>query len=356
MSRVSRGALATLNHTWRALAAPRRALPIALVLGAMAAAEWWATRSLAALAVDLALFAGFVVVLPSAWRLLASGRAGALGLAGYLAVGIALVAALGLALPAALGLARTYVVDGSSIGVVLALVLVGGWGLGRDVELEAGLESERARAERLALESERAQLLALRAQLDPHFLFNTLNAIAEWCREDPEVAESATLRLASMLRSILDGIRAPVWPLASELALARGLFELFAIRDPEQYHLELDAPEALPEDAQVPPMLFLPLLENAITHGPSKGHAGAVRASLRADDAGIVLTIENPGAFAGRREGGEGLALVERRLALAYGARALRSGRAGLSIGAEGEGTRTELRVPLRPLASEAAA
>ena len=111
------------------------------------------------------------------------------------------------------------------------LFLVGGWGLARDIELEAGFSAERQRAERLAESAERASLLALRAQLDPHFLFNTLNAIAEWCREDPAVAEAATLRLASMLRTMLTGIRSATWPLATEIALAQSLFDLYAIRD-----------------------------------------------------------------------------------------------------------------------------
>src|SRR5690606_2726574 len=115
------------------------------------------------------------------------------------------------------------------------------------VELEADVTKERERAARLALEAERAGLLALRANLDPHFLFNTLNAIAEWCREDPAVAEAATLKLASMLRTMLEGIRAPAWPLATELALVRALFELHAIRDRERYVFRVELPEPLPD-------------------------------------------------------------------------------------------------------------
>src|SRR4030095_12586183 len=53
--------------------------------------------------------------------------------------------------------------------------------------------------------AERAELLALRSPLDPHFLFNTLNAIAEWCREDGEIAERAVMRLSAMLRTVLAG-------------------------------------------------------------------------------------------------------------------------------------------------------
>ena len=58
-------------------------------------------------------------------------------------------------------------------------------------------------------DAESARLLALKNHLDPHFLFNTLNAIAEWCRTDGEVAERAVLQLSSMLRVILEGVQQP---------------------------------------------------------------------------------------------------------------------------------------------------
>lgn len=166
----------TLIETWRALAALRRALPIALVFVAMVSAEWVITESVLTLLADVVLFAAFVFLMPAAWRVAVKSRA--VGLAGYFALAVAIVVVFGFEWPRALGLSGTYVVaDGASLGVVLVLMLVGGWGLGRDIELEAGLDAEHARAERLALSAEHARLLAMRAQLDPHFLFNTLNAI-----------------------------------------------------------------------------------------------------------------------------------------------------------------------------------
>jgi hypothetical protein len=329
--------------TLRALAAPRRAIPLALVLAAMLTSEWLATRSLPSLAVDASLFAAFCLVAPVSWRIL---RSRAAGQAAYVALGAAIVGALGLALPRALDLPGTYVAEPYSLGVVLVLWLVGGWGLGRDVELEGGYVAERARAERLAIDAERAQILALRAHLDPHFLFNTLNAIAEWCREDPKVAEKATLELAAMLREILDAIREPAWPLEAEIALARRLFDLYEVRDRERYRFVVDVPDPIP-DAHVPPMLLLPLVENAITHGPSAGHGGEVVVRVRTGGDGLDVEIRNPGAFTGRREGGEGIAIVERRIALAYG------GRARLSLSGGDGATTASLHLPRRPLAEE---
>src|SRR6185503_20288258 len=132
-----------------------------------------------------------------------------------------------------------------------------------------------------AREAERSQLLALRAHLDPHFLFNTLNAIAEWCREDGETAERAVMQLSAMLRTVLDGVRAPSWAFADELKLLDTLFELHRLRDPERVHVTRRLPAPLP-DLQVPPMLLLPLAENAVKHGPAAGHGGDIALEVRA--------------------------------------------------------------------------
>src|SRR4029077_13534367 len=135
---------------------------------------------------------------------------------------------------------QTLLTAPTSVVVFLALFLVGGWGLGRDMWLENELARAGARATLLAREAEGAQLLALRSHLDPHFLFNTLNAIAEWCREDGETAERAVLQLSAMLRTVLEGVKIPTWPLARELELARTLFALHLLRDPELFTITIE--------------------------------------------------------------------------------------------------------------------
>ncbi|WP_269770266.1 sensor histidine kinase [Cystobacter fuscus] len=175
--------------------------------------------------------------------------------------------------------------------------------------------------------------------MDPHFLFNTLNAIAEWCRTDGAVAEAAVLRLSAMLRSVLAGVRAATWPLAQELELVRTLFELHLLRDPDLFQLTQEVEPGL-ESFPVPPLVLLPLAENAVKHGPAAGHRGPIHLTVRAHGDTLVFTLENPGASRGPREGSSGLPTVERRLALAY------AGGAHLTLSSENARTRVTVTLP----------
>lgn len=318
--------------TLRALAQPRRAVPIALVCAAMLLAQWWFTRDGWAVVVALALVAWFVLVGPWSWRALFPDRLRPARLPLYVLLG-GLPAALGWLLPRWSGLGDTFLTAGVNTLVVASLFWVGGWGLARDIEHEARLEQAEARAALAQRQAEQARLLALRAHLDPHFLFNTLNAIAEWTREDPEVAEAAILRLSALLRELMAGVEAEAWPLARELQVARAVWDLYAVRDPGRYQVQWSVPEPLPT-VQVPPLLLLPLVENAVKHGPAAGHKGPLVLVVGPGE----LRIENPGPFRGPREGGEGLALVRRRLALAG---------PGWAFSIAGEGDRTVARVQL---------
>ncbi len=310
-------------ETLRSLAAPRRAVPLALVCASLWSAEWVASHSPRAMFVDAVLMVLFCALAPALWRSLFARPLPSLAhhLAAwgvYVVASVAVVVSAGVLLPPRVGLAWTYVTEPRSLGVLVALFLAGGWGLGRDIELEATADRERARAAKLAVDAEHAQILALRAQLDPHFLFNTLNAIAEWCREDPVVAERAILDLAALLRAVFDALQTPGWSLARELALLQQLAALYATRDAGRYRFRFDV-EAAATARDVPPLVLLPLFENAIKHGPAAGHDGEVEMQVRAQNGDAVVSIENPGAFGGPRDGAQGLASVERRLVLAYG-------------------------------------
>lgn len=335
--------MALLRDTLRALGAPRRLVPILLVSLPLCAAQQSLSRDPLALPLGVLMCVAFALIAPYLWRRFAPGgppgRA-ALRLLAYGAGGLVVVGVLGSLLPRLLGVGATFLTGPESLVVSLALFWVGGWGLGRDIELEEGLARERARADLLAREAERAHLLAVRAHLDPHFLFNTLNAIAEWCREDGAVAEAAVLRLSSMLRTILAGVQEAAWPLARELDLCRDLFELHRVRDPGRVRCEvIDA--GAPAGALVPPMILLPLAENAIKHGVAAGHDGVTRLVAGVRGEALAITVENPGRYVGPRPGGEGLAMVERRLALAY------EGQASLQIAAAGDRTVATVMLPL---------
>jgi hypothetical protein len=332
-----------VRSTLRGLLTPRRLAPILIVSAPMLFIQARYSREPMAAPLGVAMCVAFVLVAPLSWRVLFPEGLdlghGAIRLFLYGAIGAGVVLFIGEVVPGELHMAPTLMTARASLPVCVAMFLVGGWGLGRDLAFEASLARERRRADALAREAEHAQLLAIRAHLDPHFLFNTLNAIAEWCREDGEVAERAVLQLSAILRAVLAGVTAPSWPLASELALVRDLFALHLLRDPQLFTLAWEAPEGAKGAASVLPMILLPLAENAVKHGPASGHRGVMRVVARVDGDRLRVTIENPGPYRGPRDGSQGLPTVERRLRLAYGDAA--------SLRIQGDGGRTRVEVDL---------
>lgn len=339
LSRVFAGTVA-------GLAAPRRLFPIAVVVVPLLALQRSYSFDAMALPVGMLMCAAFLLAAPTLWRYffpLHRVRASRLvGASAYGAAGVGLMFGLGDGLPELLGMGSTLLTTFPGLLVSVALFWVGGWGLARDIDLEQHLRASQARAAALEREAEHAQLLALRSHFDPHFLFNTLNAIAEWCREDGLVAERAIVALSSMIHTIMTAIRTTRWPLAKELELVDTLFRMYLIRDPELFAYARDV-QAGAWGSELPPMILLPIAENAMKHGPGAGHRGGVALSVRADATALVIDLVNPGAFRGPRDGGSGLPMVEKRLLLAYG------GRASLAIGADGDDrdrTRVTVRVP----------
>jgi two-component system sensor histidine kinase AlgZ len=332
-----------VRATLRALMAPKRLVPILLVSASLVFAQARFSRDPLAIPLGVMLCLLFVAVAPVSYRVLFPEGLdlshGGVRLLLYGTVGTGVVLSSGYILPKFLRMGPTFLTQPVNLAVCGALFLVGGWGLGRDIGFEESLERERAKAARYMLEAEQAQLLALRSHLDPHFLFNTLNAIAEWCRTDGAVAEAAVLKLSAMLRSVLAGVRSATWPLERELELVRTLFELHLLRDPDLFQLAFEVAPGLGE-VQVPPLVLLPLAENAVKHGPAAGHRGRLTVEVAMKEAGLVFAVENPGASKGPRPGSSGLPTVERRLALAYG------GAARLSLeSAEGR-TRVTVTLP----------
>ena len=307
-------------ETLRAILAPSRLVPIAILVTPMLLAQGAFSES--RWAVILALFTAslFLLIGPYAWRVLLGRRTQDQALVPrlllYGLLGL-LPSLVGYFLVSVLGMGDTLLTRSFNNLVSAALFVVGGWGLGRDIEMAANLAAEQARTQELERMADHAQLLAMRAHLDPHFLFNTLNAIAEWCREDGAVAEQAILQLSDLLRKILGGVKTTSWPLERELEVARELFDLHLIRDPGRFEVIWALPDPLPQ-IEVPPLISLPLVENAFKHGPAAGHRGPIHVQSRLQDERVTLSVSNPGPFGGPREGGEGLAMVEKRLALLF--------------------------------------
>jgi len=341
------GSLEVFLDTWTAMSRPRRLVPILIVGAPLIVAQWWYTNSAPGTAVGVAMLLSFLALGPASWRVLfPSGRDVSVPVVRaliYAALGIIAIGGTGLILPKLLGVYGTFLTVDPSLAIMLGLFWVGGWGLGRDIDLEMQIAQEKARAAALQQQMEHAQLLALKNHLDPHFLFNTINAIAEWCQEDPAVAEAALLRLATMLRTMLSGITAPTWPLREELALLDDLLALHAVRDPDRFQVRREGWDAVP-DLAIPPLLLLPVVENAMKHGPAAGHAGEVSVEIEVQDHFVVVQIENPGPYTGPRPGGQGIDMVKQRLALTWGRRA------SLELADVGGRTRARIALPLSTL------
>jgi sensor histidine kinase YesM len=179
---------------------------------------------------------------------------------------------------------------------------------------------ERVRGE-LARAQVQAELDALRAQLSPHFLFNSLNSIAVISTFDAPRASSMIMRLAALYRGILDAGRGDMLPLAAELQIVRDYLALEQMRFEERLAYTIDmAPEAA--DVPFPGLLAQTLVENAVKHGIAKSREGGrIDVSVTALGAGaFAFRIVNTGAPLGAPSGrGTGLANTRKRLDLLYG-------------------------------------
>ncbi len=182
----------------------------------------------------------------------------------------------------------------------------------------------RAEAEkwRLKLAVRETELRALRSQLNPHFLFNSLNSLRGLVTEDPARAQEAITGLAGLLRHTLQLSRTRTTTLDRELEATEQYLELEALRFESRLHYEIDVDERAREH-QVPPMLIQTLVENAIKHGISRlPEGGIVRVEARKPSDDLHVRVTNTGRLDGNREGrGIGLTNSLERLRLEFGDR-----------------------------------
>jgi two-component system, LytTR family, sensor kinase len=178
---------------------------------------------------------------------------------------------------------------------------------------------------RLEGELAQAQLRALKSQLQPHFLFNTLHAITVLIRHDTEAAGRMVMQLADLLRmTLLDSERQEA-TLAHELRFLRLYLEIEQARFRDRLEVRWDIGSGL-EDAAVPTLLFQPLVENALKHGISTRAAGG-RVTIGASRNGELLTLRVSDDGPGLRNGGSGagpgigIPSTRERLERLYGSR-----------------------------------
>jgi two-component system LytT family sensor kinase len=200
-----------------------------------------------------------------------------------------------------------------------------------------------------------AELRALRAQLNPHFLFNALTTVGHLLQESPERARGTLLRLTGLLRAVLRPATGGLVSLGEEMEIVEAYLAIEQARFEERLRVRLDVPGEL-RTLRLPALLLQPLVENAVKHGITPLRAGgavSVHARLEpAADGGagerLHLTVSDTGAgvtepmLQAQRGRGLGLASVEQRLERHFGAAASFAFRS-----VPGEGTSVELRLPV---------
>ena len=151
------------------------------------------------------------------------------------------------------------------------------------------------RAMALMVLAQEQELAALKAQVNPHFLFNTLNAITAMVGRDPEQAREMIARLAEMLRYALDSSKRDWVSLGEDLNFAQAYLDLEAYRFPDrlEVHYEIEA-EVL--EAPVPPILLQPLVENAVKHGIAPGEGrGVITLRIAGTNDRLHVSVEDTG-------------------------------------------------------------
>ena len=210
--------------------------------------------------------------------------------------------------------------------------------------------------ERLNRQLVESELRALRAQINPHFLFNSLNTIASLIVSDPEKAETITMRLASIFRYVLLHADRPFSSLDEEMDFLRTYLDIEQIRFGERLVVEFDLEPSIAHTA-VPSLILQPLVENAIKHGiaPKVGRSRMLVQSKRRGGS-ILLSVEDDGiGLLGKRDqaegsspsgngssAGVGLQNIRERLQTMYG------GGAGLTlVNVPSGGSRATLEIPI---------
>jgi two-component system sensor histidine kinase AlgZ len=201
-------------------------------------------------------------------------------------------------------------------------------------------ELEHERTRKMALQ---AQLASLESRLQPHFLFNTLNAISALIQEDPDQAERMVERLAALLRFSLDATGRGLVPLADELKIVADYLEIERTRLGPRLAFAVDGPGDVSR-CEVPPLAVQTLVENSVKHAIApRPDGGTIRIVAARAGETLRLTVwdDGPGFTAAAMWPGHGLDSLRARLAARYGATAT------LSVDRRDGGTLVTVSLPL---------
>lgn len=195
------------------------------------------------------------------------------------------------------------------LGISTSIALMQKWQ--RDTNLRLALEQAKTASE----------LSFLKAQINPHFFFNTLNNIYVLTAFDVELAQQAIHRLSRMMRYVLYETQTGTTLLSKELAFVGDYIQLMQLRLTDKVTVTVDTPLAL-QDLPIAPMILVPFVENAFKHGVSARHASLIHISIQQQQSQLLLDVrntlfieKNPSLEAGN---GIGLTNTRRRLDLLY--------------------------------------
>ena len=193
----------------------------------------------------------------------------------------------------------------------------------RRAELTASEATKRAETEQLERTVLEARMEALQAQIEPHFLFNTLASIDQLIQTDPPRASKMQQSLIRYLRSAMPQMRDGSRPsLGQQVDLSSALLEIMGVRMEERLQPVVNVPEGL-KSAVFPSMMLQTLVENAIKHGlEPKAEGGRLEISAEVVDGQLVVHVLDTGTgFMPKGEGGVGLANIRERLQALYNGR-----------------------------------
>ena len=198
-------------------------------------------------------------------------------------------------------------------------------------EAVAAAATQVAETESLKRQVMEARMAAMQAQMEPHFLFNTLAGIEHLIETDPPRAATMQKSLIAFLRATMPTLREAnaqaERDLGRELAVVQPYLELMRMRMEERLQFDLQVPQGL-RSARFPPMMLQSLVENAIRHGlEPKAEGGSISVRAEVQDGQLIVQVQDTGvgfapAAPGAKGGGIGLSNIRERLQLLYGAQA----------------------------------
>jgi signal transduction histidine kinase len=263
------------------------------------------------------------------WRDMAARRPTPTRLAGHLAIGVVTIAAW-------FGVNMLYqrvrigpyfwqvIYTGNFLFQVMFAITVYGMVLGVTLTAQSWRrERERERREaELTILARDAELGAIRAQFQPHFVLNALNSLLALIDQDPALARTMVVRLADVMKAVFDRIDLPAVTLDRELDLVKAYLDVEHIRFGARLTVALEIDDAA-RSVMVPPFLLQPIVENAVKHGVAPyAHAGRVRISARVAGGRLLIEVQDSGSgilTTVENGTGRGLQITRRRLDTIYG-------------------------------------